>query len=274
MGAREGVSDVSLLAAFARFQRQQNLRPGTIDRRYRLLRAFERAIHKPLSETTAEDIEGWLERRKLTVRSRYTYLTSFAVFFAWATHTGACRKDPTRELVRPRLPRLVPRPANGDDLRFAMDQAPMPMKAWLCLGAYQGLRCYEMAGLHHEDVVDGLLLVRDGKGGHQRLLPLHPETAAALRLVPSTAGPLFLMQNGSTYRPGTISTYIGRYFRSLGIGATAHQLRHWFGTSVYQASHDLRLTQELMGHADPKTTAIYAAYSPDAASSVVVGLSC
>lgn len=227
---------------------------------------------KPLTETTREDILRWLDRRKLTAGTRYTYVSSFAAFFCWASEAGMC-SDPTAKLVRPRLPRLVPRPANGDDLRFALAQAPMPMKAWLTLGAYQGLRCYEMAGLHHEDVLETVLVVRDGKGGHQRVLPLHPATRSALALVAPHAGPLFLMRNGAPYRPGTISSYIGRYLKQLGIGASAHQLRHWFGTSVYQASHDLRMTQELMGHRDPKTTAMYAAYSPEAASSVVGALS-
>ena len=54
--------------------------------------------------------------------------------------------------------------------------------------------------------------------------------------------------------------------------ATLHQLRHAFATEVYRASRDLRLTQELMGHAHPNTTAIYAAYSPGDAAGVVEGL--
>lgn len=261
------------LKGFARYQRQNNLRPGTIERRQRLLAAFEGWLGKPLVETTSADILRWLDRRRLTAGTRYTYLSNFAAFFSWAHEMGLCPSDPTEKLGRPRLPRLVPRPANGDDLRFAMTQAPLPMKAWLCLGAYQGLRCYEMAGLHAEDVLEDVMLVRDGKGGHQRILPLHPETRSAVGLIPPHAGPLFIMRNGAPYKPGTISSYISRYLHKLGIGATAHQLRHWFGTSVYQASHDLRMTQELMGHSDPKTTAIYAAYSPEAASSVVGGLS-
>jgi site-specific recombinase XerD len=48
---------------------------------------------------------------------------------------------------------------------------------------------------------------------------------------------------------------------SIGVAATAHQLRHWFATQAYRGSRDLRVVQELLGHASPTTTAIYTAFS-------------
>ena len=54
---------------------------------------------------------------------------------------------------------------------------------------------------------------------------------------------------------------ISAYLHEHGIDATARQLRHWFGTEVYAAGHDIRVTQELLGHSDPSTTAGYIAYS-------------
>jgi len=62
---------------------------------------------------------------------------------------------------------------------------------------------------------------------------------------------------------------ISRYLRDLGIDATAHRARHWFATEVYAQGHDIRVTQELLGHSDPSTTAGYVAYSHvDAAAAV------
>jgi site-specific recombinase XerC len=69
-----------------------------------------------------------------------------------------------------------------------------------------------------------------------------------------------------------MSMLLAGYLRSVGVDATAHQLRHWFGTTVYARSKDLRLTQELMGHASRATTAIYTAWSPLDAARVVCGL--
>jgi len=54
-----------------------------------------------------------------------------------------------------------------------------------------------------------------------------------------------------------VSLEMAAYFRRLGISASAHMLRHWLGTSVYASSRDLRVTQELMGHSSPVTTAVY-----------------
>jgi integrase len=69
-----------------------------------------------------------------------------------------------------------------------------------------------------------------------------------------------------------MSKTISDYFAELGIAATAHQLRHWFGTGIYAASHDIRLTQELLGHQSPNTTAIYVAWAAVDAAPAVASL--
>jgi site-specific recombinase XerD len=69
-----------------------------------------------------------------------------------------------------------------------------------------------------------------------------------------------------------MSATIGRYLRDLGIDATAHQLRHWFATNVYAAGHDIRVTQELLGHSNPSTTSRYVAFSAVAAEAAVKSL--
>jgi integrase len=51
-----------------------------------------------------------------------------------------------------------------------------------------------------------------------------------------------------------------------------HQLRHRFGTVAYQLSHDLRLVQELLGHASPQTTAGYTRTSPAASGKLIAAL--
>ena len=60
--------------------------------------------------------------------------------------------------------------------------------------------------------------------------------------------------------------------RNLGIESTFHAPRHYFATSVYSASLDLRLTQDLMGHASPTTTAVYPAWDASKATDVIAGL--
>jgi integrase len=66
---------------------------------------------------------------------------------------------------------------------------------------------------------------------------------------------------------------ISEYLRASGVNATAHQLRHRFATALYEASGgDLLVTQQMLGHASPSTTAIYAAWSPDRAASAIAKL--
>jgi Phage integrase family len=66
-----------------------------------------------------------------------------------------------------------------------------------------------------------------------------------------------------------LSQHFNKWLREAGVDATANRLRHWFGMNVYQQTRDLRLTQELLGHAEPQTTAVYCAYDRSAAAKVV-----
>jgi integrase/recombinase XerC len=151
------------------------------------------------------------------------------------------------------------------------------MRAMLLLAAFAGLRCQEIAGLERDDVIEAkdLLRVRHGKGQKERVLPLHPDVMAALRALPMPqTGPLFLRPSGAAHTPVTVSEAMRDYLRRIcGIDATAHQLRHWFATEVYASSKDIRVTQELLGHSNPATTARYVAFSRVDAAAAVGSLS-
>jgi hypothetical protein len=62
---------------------------------------------------------------------------------------------------------------------------------------------------------------------------------------------------------------VNEYLAALGIASTLHQCRRWYGTAVYEASLSPILSQNLLGHIDPRTTALYLAFSPIKASAVV-----
>lgn len=74
---------------------------------------------------------------------------------------------------------------------------------------------------------------------------------------------------GRPLAPYAISRLVSVWLRGVGVDATGHQLRHWFGTRVYAASRDLRVTQEVMGHGSPVTTAGYARWSPEDARAAI-----
>jgi integrase/recombinase XerC len=259
-------------------ERRGNL-PRSIQKRQQCLKSFARWLEpRTLFEASRDDIEVFLDERRgtegrlLNGKTRYAWLSHFHAFYLWAVNEELLDRDPTLTIVRPKIRRTLPRPIDDEDLVQALGQAPPQMRAILSLGAFQGLRCQEIAGLDRDDVLDtkALLRVTKGKGGYERILPLHPETLAALRCMPMPRnGALFSRPRGARFGPADMSAAIRGYLSEIGIEATGHMLRHWFATGVYAVTHDIRLTQELLGHQSPTTTAIYVAFSSiDAATAV------
>lgn len=269
------MGDWDILRVFERAQRRRGLRPRTVTERTRtLLRLSEEG---PLLDMSTDDIDDWLDRQRISPRSRRAYLSHIHAFYLWAVITGHRIDDPTAPIPPPKVARLLPRPIDGDDLDVALRLADPRMRAWLTLACFAGFRCMEIAQLRREDVLDArtppLLVVADGKGGKQGTVPMHDDILAALRLYGlPTSGPVFLSNRGTMFSPATISGYVANYLHGLGIPAAAHMLRHWFGTEVYADTHDLRLTQEVMRHSDPSSTAGYVAYDSQDAVAAVTSL--
>lgn len=261
-----------MLERFLAHEAKRGLAERTLEMRLYVLRSFAGFIDPAeLPAARQDDIEQWLASRQLGAQGRYTYLMHLRSFYRWALLEELLETDPTRRIPNPRLPRRLPRPIADPDLRDALVQAGPVTRAWLYLAALQGLRCHEIAGLRRQDVLvhhDPPLLVVNGKGGRQRVLPLHP---LVVEILPWSRGYLF-MRDGHPYSARQVSTTLSQFFRRHSIDATAHQLRHWFGTKVYESSRDLRMTQELLGHASPATTAGYVAFSPGRAARIIAGL--
>ena len=151
---------------------------------------------------------------------------------------------------------------------------------------YAGLRRAEIARVHTRDIADNSLRV-SGKGGHERVVPLHPELRVELRAELSRRR---RDENGSwggraSVEPGgwlfpsdephlpLTADHIGRLIaRALPGTWTAHTLRHRFATQAYRTGRDLRAVQELLGHAKPETTARYAAVPDGSLAAAVAGV--
>ncbi len=253
--------------------RRKGFTTATRENYLSVLKAYV-AAHDPTKVTTAA-IEGWLDDRRLGARARYTYITTIAGLYKWLIDTGRTTINPSVAVVRPKLPRRFPRPAKTSDLVDAIEHAPARLRLWLCLAAYGGLRCMEIAGLRVDDirldVNPPILHLRETKGDKDRVVPIADEVLRALEEYgPPLGGPVFpaLLPNGKPMRPlrplppHYVSHEINRYLHGRGIAATAHQLRHWFGTELYRRTLDLKLVGNLMGHAQLETTSLYVALVP------------
>jgi site-specific recombinase XerD len=207
--------------------------------------------------------------------SRRAYVCHLRAFYRWLLQTGVITNDPTTMLTLPRVPKHLPRPIEEDDLFFVLSAAKPKMRAMLTIAAFAGLRCCEIAGLEWSDLrrePDGsaFLLVRQAKGSKHRTVEIGDTVVKALQAYGiKRKGPMFLGVDGRQIAPGSVSRSINRYLRQHGISATAHQLRHRYGTVAYQLSKDLRMVQEQLGHASPNTTAGYARPSAEAAARMV-----
>lgn len=252
-----------LIFEWCRSMRRRECSPNTVYAFRLRLQALATHVDRPFADVTPRQIEAFIDAKDLGPKARYGWISTISVFYRWAmvAHPKVITADPTITLERPKLRQGLPRPIPDGDIALALETAAEPVRTWITLGGWAGLRCMEIAGLQHEDVLidDGLLLVR-GKGRSERLVPIHPRV---LDVLPrgGKLGPMFQQADGRVYSPQKVSQMINAHFRSLGMGWTAHQLRHRFATRVHDASGDLLVTQALLGHASPTTTAIYAKFS-------------
>jgi len=270
---------MSAVERFERWMRLRGLSPNTIVQRVECLDRMIRAVgvEEP-GLVTERHLADWQEGWRLAPQSHCTYVSHVQAFYRWAVEAGEVERDPSTRMIRPKLPRRLPRPIPEDRLLVALEAAGGRVRAYLFLAAFAGLRAAEIAGLRREDIREGggqPVIVVTGKGRKERVLPLAPVLLAELRLYGLAPAGFVFGRFGDPARavsPATVSSMSNEYLHGLGFTETLHTLRHRFASRCYQLSLDLRLVQEMLGHSSPTTTAGYAAFAPDAASAVVARL--
>lgn len=229
----------------------------TIDRRRWSLTHWERHCRtrgNRIDGATVDDLESFLARFPAP-QSRYSVRSDLRGFYKWANQRGylTC-DDPTDSLPPARVPTRAATPISADDVRRMLDVGDPLDRLLVMLGAYAGLRISEMSKLRGDDIdIDGrLLVVRNGKGGSDAVLPLADELAEELRRWP---------RHGRVVGIGAsaVGDRIRRLIRRLGIvDARPHDLRHSFGTQAARRTNgNLVLVAKLMRHAQVQTTVRY-----------------
>jgi integrase/recombinase XerC len=259
---------------------------GTLTTRRNHLTSFAQ-VHAGPWTVTEGDLARWLSRGDWSPATKRGQRATLRSFYGWAERVGLVVDSPARDLDPVRQRRSLPRPTPADIAREALDAADDRVALALNLAMYAGLRRAEIAGLHTRDIGETSLRVL-GKGGNERLVPMHPQLAALLReeterrragldlgngwgrQVPPADGWLFPSTDPSRH---ITPRWLGRLVsRTSADGWTAHTYRHRFATQAYAATRDLRAVQELLGHSKPETTARYAAVPDGALSAAVLGV--
>lgn len=253
----------------------RGLSPQTLRLRRGTLTRLVAVTGLPLRDMTEDALMSW-ERQVcagLAPESRRAYVVQVRAFYRWALKCRVIREDPTGVLTLPKVPRALPRPLSEPDLRAAMATAPPKTAAIMALMAFAGLRCKEVAGLSWTDLrmePQPHVLLRSTKGGDQRVVPVGRVILSALeRHGKQRSGPMFYGRDGRYISPNAVSQVVRDHLVRCGIEGSAHQLRHRYGTQAYQATSDLRLVQEMLGHQSPTTTARYAAFDKAHAAEMV-----
>ncbi|MFH1010181.1 MAG: site-specific tyrosine recombinase [bacterium] len=275
---------------------EANLRPLTLESYRRDLLEFSTWCEKEsldFDEVSPRRLMDYLQHLSigLSARSRARHLSSLRGFLRWRISTGRGRSDPTSGLKGPKMPFRLPDVLSvsqvenligavaGDEPVSLRDRAMLEV-AYGC-----GLRVSELVGLRRKDLLldRGALLVR-GKGGRQRMVPIGGCAARALsawlsqgrphirrqkkgNLVPLSAragDSVFLNQRGLPLSRMGFWKILRHYLDKVGIKghASPHTLRHSFATHLLEGGADLRVVQELLGHASLATTEIYTHLDP------------
>jgi integrase len=236
----------------------------TINDRRRILTIIDRELPEGIDRATADEIKEWLYRDTWSTWTRATYYGAIRGLFVWATNPADPRLDydPTALLPRPPARQCLPKPITNAELVTILTKAAEPYRTWALLGAYEGLRCMEIAGLDREHVTEETTTIARGKGGKPGIIPTHPAVWMAVQDLPS--GPVAVTKHGLRASAQYVSIQALLYFRTIGLrGVSMHRLRHWYGTELYRRTKDLRRTQELLRHSSPNSTMIYTLISDE-----------
>jgi site-specific recombinase XerD len=201
----------------------------------------------------------------LTVRRKLAGISSF---FGFLELTGQIARNPARGVPLPKVAQSLPECLTEDQAWRLLEAAHTPWhRAMVALLLLAGLRRSEAAAITLGDVdLDEAQLVVRGKGAKRRTVALAPPVVDAVRdcleCRPATDGDhLFVSRIGGQPIAGrVVNRMLARVLREAGLDdetATPHTLRRTFATHLNRQGVDVRTIQELLGHADLRTTARY-----------------
>lgn len=228
----------------------------------------------PVGEVGPGDLSDFLWGRRAGLKSSSLYRLSESLrqFHRFLKIEGHSEADPTGQLSTPKTSERLPKVLSVEEVSRLLAHTPKPtehalrFKAMLELLYAAGLRVSELVGLPATGVDLEVGYVRVfGKGGKERVVPINRRAIHAVRVYrellkdPSKDGPLFVGRAGHPLTRTAFWYELRKWARDAGVRKpiSPHVLRHSFATHLLKGGADLRVVQEMLGHADISTTQIY-----------------
>jgi integrase/recombinase XerD len=281
----------AMLSQFLEYLRVRNYSERTVDNRrvyieYFIVWCEERAITRP-SEVTKpmlERYQRWLYHYRkengepLSFRGEVTRLMPLRAFFKWLARNNLILYNPASELELPRIEHRLPKHVLTVSEAEAVlaqpdveDALGVRDRAILETFYSTGMRRMELAGLKLYDLDSerGTIVVRQGKGKKDRVIPIGERAAAWIakylgEVRPTLAvepddGILFLTNTGEVFGLQRLTQLVRGYVKASGIGkdGACHLFRHTMATLMLEGGADIRFIQQMLGHAKLETTEIY-----------------
>ncbi|WP_236608774.1 site-specific tyrosine recombinase XerD [Thermacetogenium phaeum] len=228
------------------------------------------------TQTAILSFMNYLQMQNRSARTRSRKLAAIRTFYRYLLQEGRIGLDPTENLTSPKLERVLPRVLSVGEVELLLSQPDtrtvigLRDKAMLELLYATGMRVSEMLSLNTEHLNLDLGFVRClGKGSRERIIPVGEVALRYSREYLSRGRlklrknnwerALFLNRHGSRLSRQGFWKILKGYARRAGITKeiTPHVLRHSFATHLLENGADLRVVQEILGHADVTTTQIY-----------------
>ena len=243
-----------------------------------LLGYLEQEGVDPLS-VKLEDLEHFaamLSDHGISAKSQARILSGVRSFYRYLVLDGYLDVDPTELLESPHLPQHLPEYLSTEEVDVLENSIDLTSneghrnRAIIEVFFSCGLRVSELTNLKLSDLFLSQGFIRvNGKGGKQRLVPISERAIHELELwfddrrqmeiKPGEEDYVFLNRRGHHLTRTMILIMVKRQAEAAGIKKTIspHTLRHSFATALLKGGADLRIIQELLGHADLGTTEIY-----------------
>jgi integrase/recombinase XerD len=260
----------ALLNRFARWAGDRRLTDwkavGIADLQSFLLHERERPLENQPDESP----------RRLGSESVYLEIAALRAFYRFAENEHLLPVNAAENLSLPRRWKRLPKALSDSEIDQLLVAETPETPAALCdqavleLAYASGLRLAELRNLRLEQLhLDAGFVNVIGKGNKERVVPVGRKAVEAITrylavgrptlVTPRSSAAVFLTRRGTAFAPVTLWSRVKRRAKLSGIARnlTPHMLRHSFATHLLEHGADLRVIQELLGHASISTTEIY-----------------